>query len=230
MMNEYIIAYGIPVIIFMNQFSRNTQTRCRIPEYYKVAVYAYEDYAPGQLVFAWYKNGMLMGDSGVMFEVVDSDKKLVYYPIFPLQIAIPLLKKWHMELPPKWSVYTSAMEKKAPAVNPINQQMRNLLAYARLFVSMQQRFSTPMPLGFKDVFEQLHDYPEQAIDGTVVSLINKVISQYLYMNTTVSNCRNLQEFITYLHNKYKMLDFIDSDFSQLRRLLQEEEPGMQCFF
>ena len=55
-MNEYIIAYGIPVIIFMNQFSRNTQTRCRIPEYYKVTVYAYEDYAPGQLVFAWYKN------------------------------------------------------------------------------------------------------------------------------------------------------------------------------
>ena len=69
-MTEYIIAYGIPVIIFMNQFSRNTQTRCRIPEYYKVTVYAYEDYAPGQLVFAWYKNGMLMGDSGVMFEVV----------------------------------------------------------------------------------------------------------------------------------------------------------------
>ena len=124
-MNEYIIAYGIPVIIVMNQFSRNTQTRCRIPEYYKVAVYAYEDYAPGQLVFAWYKNGMLMGDSGVMFEVVDSDNKIVYYPIFPLQIAAPLLKKWLMELPPKWSVYTSAMEKKEPAVSPINQRMHN---------------------------------------------------------------------------------------------------------
>ena len=115
-------------------------------------------------------------------------------------------------------------------MHPINRQMRNLLAYARLFVSMQNRFSTPMPYGFKEIFEQLHDYPEQAIDGSVVSLINKVISQYVCMESTVFNCKSLQEFIIYLHNRYSSIKFVDSDFSNLHSMLKEEEPGMRCYF
>ena len=82
----------------------------------------------------------------------------------------------------------------------------------------------------KEIFEQLHDYPEQAIDGSVVSLINKVISQYVCMESTVFNCKNLREFIIYLHNRYPSMKFVDSDFSNLHSMLKEEEPGMRCYF
>ena len=230
MMNEYIIAYGRPVVIFMSKFCRNSATRYSIPSYYRVSVDVYEEYAPGQRVFAWYKNGVLIGGAGMMFRVEDRYNKLLYYPIFPVPMAKELLKQWHMSIPPKWSVYGAANQAKGQSVDPINQQMRNLLAYARLFVSMQQRFSTPMPYGFKEAYEQLHAYPDQAVDGSVVALINRVLSQYLCMESTVTNCKYLLEFITYLHNRYQMLEFVDSDFSMLRQLLQEEEPGMKCYF
>lgn len=229
-MNNYIMAYGRPVNCFIKQFGRSIQTLYQIPNYYPVEAHAYEEYAPGQLVFSWHKNGRLIGDAGVMFEVLDHQHRLAYYPVYPLRIAKLLLQKWGMILPPKWSVYAPTTKAKDSAVHPINRQMRNLLAYARLFVSMQNRFSTPMPYGFKEIFEQLHDYPEQAIDGSVVSLINKVISQYVCLESTVFNCKNLREFIIYLHNRYPSMKFVDSDFSNLHSMLKEEEPGMRCYF
>lgn len=87
-----------------------------------------------------------------------------------------------------------------------------------------------MPYGFKEIAEQLHEYPEQAVDGDVVVLINKVISQYLFQDGAFLSCQNLHDFINYLHLRYTLLDFIDHDFSQLRELMKKNAPSMRCYF
>ena len=225
-----IMACAKQVNLFMTRFCLNDEARFSMPDYFSVSVDVYEDYAPGQVVYGWVNKGKLLRDSGVMFKVEDNEHKLDYYPIFPPHTAMSMLKHWQMPLPEKWSVFTYGGNRSCPPVNPVNQQMRNLLAYARLFASMQQRYSTPMPYGFKEIFAELHQYPEQAVDGSVVALINKVISQYLLREDTIINCQNLRDFIMYLRINYTLLQFIDYDFSLLRELLRKEDPNMHCYF
>ena len=230
MSNSNIVACGKEINLFMTNFCQNAKSRYSIPEYFTVSVDVYEDYAPGQTVYGWINKGKLIRDSGIMLKVEDNVNKIDYYPIFPPKTAISMLKHWQMPLPEKWSVFTYGGNRSCPPINPVNQQMRNLLAYARLFASMQQRYSTPMPYGFKEIFAELHQYPEQAVDGSVVALINKVISQYLLREDTIINCQNLRDFIMYLRINYTLLQFIDYDFSLLRELLRKEDPNMHCYF
>ena len=225
-----IMACAKQVNLFMTRFCLNDEARFSMPDYFSVSVDVYEDYAPGQVVYGWVNKGKLLRDSGVMFKVEDNEHKLDYYPIFPRHTAMSMLKHWQMPIPKKWSVFASGRPQTDQPVNPLNQEMRNLLAYARLFACMQQRYSTPMPYGFKEIAEQLHEYPEQAVDGDVVVLINKVISQYLFQDGAFLSCQNLHDFINYLHLRYTLLDFIDHDFSQLRELMKKNAPSMRCYF
>ena len=231
MSKSNIIASGREANLFMSNFCQNNEARYRIPEYFTVSVDVYEDYAPGQTVYGWVNKGKLLRNSGIMLKVEDDYNKLNYYPIFPPKTAISMLKHWHMPLPEKWSVFAYGNNQPyQPFIHPINQQMRNLLAYARLFATLQQRYSTPMPYGFKEIHAQLLQFPEQAVDGDVVALINKVIGQYLTRESTFLNCENLRDFIIYLHINYTLLKFISHDFSLLRELLRKEAPDMHCYF
>lgn len=110
----------------------------------------------------------------------------------------------------------------------LNKEMRRLLIYGRLFISMQRRGFCPMPYSFKEVYLQLSEFSNVSVDVSVVRMINNVLREYLHMEGRFMNCTNLQDFIAYLHNKYKLLSFINADFSGLRQLLVQEDE--QCYF
>ena len=229
-MKDNFLDYVKEINLFMQRFCANAQARYDIIKYYDVFVHVYEEYAPGQKVYGWANMGKLIGDAGVTFKVKNKRNGHIMYPVFKPVMAKDMLKHWHWPMPPKLSVFAPAKNTPYTPVDPVNQEMRNLLAYARLFISLQQRYSVPLPYAFEETFHQLHDFPEETIDGAVVVLINRVIRYHLNVEGTFMNCKHLQEFITYLRNKFSMLEFVDSDFTLLRRLLAKEAPNMQCFF
>lgn len=215
---------------FMQHYCANTQTRRSIIDHFDVTVHVYEVYAPGQKVYGWANMGKLISDDGIMFRVENRRTGLVLYPVFRPDMAKDMIRYWQLPMPHKWSVYAPPKNQVYQPISPLNQEFLNMLAYARLFVSLQSRLLEPLPYAFEETFNQLHSFPQEVFDGQAIVRINKVIRQYLLMNTTVINCKHLQEFIAYLHNRYPMLNFVNSDFQLLRELLAHEAPGMPCFF
>lgn len=231
MMNN-IIDYNKEVNLFMRLLCASTKARYSIIEHYLIWPHIHDVYAPGQLVYGWANMGKLIGDEGIMFIARNRLTGRTLYPVFKPAMALDMLKHWRMPKPLKWSVYQedNLSGKDAAKVHPINQEMRNLLSYARLFVSMQYRMQEPLSYGFGEAFQQMHQFPDQEISGSVVELINRVIGYHLHAEGNFINCTNLQEFITYLHNRYTLLKFVDGDFPLLRKQLAKEAPGTKCFF
>lgn len=224
--------YYKEVNLFMRLNCATAEARYNIPLFYDICPHVHDAYAPGQKVYGWANMGKLIGDEGVMFVARNKRNGRILYPVFKPAMALDMLKHWQQPMPLKWSVFAhdQAEAAKGVKVHPVNQEMRNLLAYARLFVSMQHRLMVPLSYGFEETFEQINRYPELSIDAAAVALINKVIRGHLICEGVFVNCKHLQEFIAYLHNKYTMLKFIKGDFPLLRKLLAKEEPNMKCFF
>ena len=229
-MEGNFLEYIREINLFMQHYCANAQTRRSIIDHFDVSVHLYEIYAPGQRVFGWANMGKLISEDGIMFRVENRRTGLILYPVFRSEMAKDMLKHWQWPMPRKWSVFAPPKNVPYEPMAPINKEYLHLLAYARLFVSLQNRLLEPLPYAFWETFNQIQSFPLEIFDGKSIATINRVIRQYLVMNTTFMNCSNLQEFITYLRNRYTLLDFVDSDFSLLRALLAKEDPGMPCFF
>lgn len=226
----YYEKYIKEIILFMQQYCANRRTRYSIIDHFDVDVHLYEIWLPGQKVYGWANMGKLISEEGIMFRVENRTTGLVLYPVFNTDMAKDMLKHWQWPMPHKWSIYAPPKNRVYEPISPLNQEFLNLLAYARLFVSIQSRLLEPLPYAFEETFNQLHSYPLERIHGQAIKKINQVIRQYLMLNTSVINCKHLQEFIAYLHNRYTMLNFVESDFPLLRELLADEAPEMPCFF
>lgn len=229
MMNDFTVASPKETNIFMQQYCRSEKSRLSIIKYFAVETEVYEVLAPGQQIYSWINGGRLISDTVIAFRIKDLYGMKIYYPVFPENMGKQLLKAWRMPLPPKWSIYT--MDNKwlrDGNADSLNKEMRRLLIYGRLFISMQRRGFCPMPYSFKEVYLQLSEFSNASVDVSVVRMINNVLREYLHMEGRFMNCTNLQDFIAYLHNKYKLLSFINADFSGLRQLLVQEDE--QCYF
>ena len=231
MMNN-IIDYHKEVNLFMRLLCASAKARYSIIKYYYIWPHIHDVYAPGQLVYGWANMGKLIGDEGIMLIAINRQNGRPLYPVFKPDMALDMLKHWQLPKPLKWSVYQddNTDSKSNSKVHPINREMRYLLAYARLFVSMQYRVQVPLSYGFEETFQQMYMFPDQEISGAAVELINREIGNHLYSEGTFMNCRHLQEFISYLHNRYTLLKFVEGDFPLLRRLLAKEAPGAKCYF
>lgn len=229
MMNDFTVASPKEINMFMQQYCRNTKSRLSIIKYFAVEPEIYEVLAPGQQVYSWINGGKLIKDTVIAFQIKDLHNLKIYYPVFPESMGRQLLKAWRMPLPPKWSVYVDDNEKLfTEAVDPLNQEMRRLLLYGRLFISLQKRGFCPMPYSFKEIYFQLNQFYNASVDVSVVRMVNAVLREYLHMKGGFVNCNNLQDFIVYLHNKYTLLSFVNADFSGLRQLLTQENE--ECYF
>lgn len=229
MMNDFTMASVKEINLFMQRYCRNEGTRLQIGKYFKVDVEVYEDLAPGQQVYSWINGGKLIGGTVIAFQVKDIQNLNLYYPVFPEAIGKQLLKAWGMPLPHKWSIY--ADDNKwlyTETADELNQEMRRLLLYGRLFISLQQRGFCPMPYSFKEIYLQLSKFSNDSVDVSVVRMVNAVLREYLHMKGRFMNCNNLQDFIVYLHNKYTLLSFVNADFSGLRQLLAQADE--YCYF
>lgn len=229
MMNDFTIASVKETNLFMQQYCRNEEARLQIAKYFKADVEVYEALAPGQQVYSWLNGGKLINGTVIAFQVKDLDKLKLYYPVFPEAIGKQLLKAWRKPLPPKWSIYADDNKRlHTGAADELNKEMRRLLLYGRLFISLQRRGFCPMPYSFKEIYIQLSEFSNASVDASVVRMVNAVLREYLHMEGRFMNCSNLQDFIAYLHNKYTLLPFVSADFSGLRQILAQENE--QCYF
>ena len=226
--NYYSVATEREVNRFMQRYCKNESSRLRISKWFLVDAEVYEDLAPGQKVYSWICGGKLIGESIMTLKVKDFAHMKIYYPIFPADMGSKLLRSWKIAMPPKWSVFADSYRHEN--VEAINLEMRHLLVYARLFISMQRKSSCAMPYGFKEIYLQLHTFPDHTVDASVIMLVNNILGQYLHLDGNCINWENLQEFITYLHSKYTMLKFVDADFSGLRQIYQQQDTEEPCYF
>ncbi len=224
MIRDFTIASVRENNLFMQKYCRNEKARLSITKYFKVDVEGYEDLAPGQQIYGWLSGGKLIGDTVISFKVKDLREMKLYYPVFPEVVGKRLLITWDLPQPPKWSVYVENNKwAYGSEVNRLNKEMRSLLIYSRLFISLQQRVFSPMPYSFKEVYYQLNQFPNAAVDSSVVNMVNRVVSHTLKIQMNVLSYANLQDFIVYFQNRYKFLSLLDGDFSGLRKLLKQGE-------
>lgn len=222
-------------VLFMEHFCNSSVTRLNLPKMFDVEIDSYEDLAPGQWLYGWLCKGRQLHDTVMTFKVIDKRNGFYYYPVFPREVAKTLLRAWKWPVPPRWSIYADYAEYRkryCPPAEKKNQQLRNLLAFARLFVTMQHYHHsyTAMPYGFREIFNYLYTFPESSVDVSVVRLINKVLGECLREEGAFLNCDNLQIFISYLRNRYSKLNFIESDFAELRELLWLDNAEAKCYF
>lgn len=229
MMNDFTLASDRENNLFRQRYCRNEQTRLSIAKYFKVDVEGYEALAPGQQIYGWVNGGKLIGDAVIAFRAKDMREMKLYYPVFPEAVGKKLLRAWKLPTPPKWSVYAADNKPMLQSdADKLNKEMRRLLIYCRLFINSQQRVFCPMPYGFKEIYFQLTAFPGNSVDVSVVDMVNQVLCRHLQTEGAFTSCQNLQDFITYFHNKYTLLPLLSADFSSLRKLLKQE--GLRCYF
>ena len=222
--DNFTIASARETNLFMHKYCVNEKARLSIAKYFTVDVEGYEDLAPGQQIYSWLNGGKLIGGTVIACKVKDLHEMKLYYPVFPELVGKRLLKTWKLPLPPKWSVYVD--ENKwfyESNVSQLNREMRSLLIYSRLLMSLQKRVFSPMPYSFKEVYFQLNEFPDAIVDRSIINMVNQVMSDLLTIEKSFMGYANLQDFIGYFHNKYKLLALLDADFSSLRQLLRQGE-------
>ncbi len=169
-----------------------------------------------------------------MLKVSDLGNRVVYYPVFPESVGKKMLANWHIALPPKITAFADICVKTGSdaAVHVDNQSLRGLIAFSRLFMMVPNRSHAPMPYGFNNLYAQLYQVPEMGVAPETVRMINEILGDFINASgqERYIYCDNLQEFIDYLRNRYKLLVFKNSEFTSLRRMMQEYYPDDKIYF
>ena len=136
-----------------------------------------------------------------------------------------------MPVPPKLTAFEQDNESDAD-VHPANRSLRNLIAFARLFMLTQSRWHKPMAYGFNNIISQLYLVPDTGVSPETIQLINNVIGEYINDDSQEHyiKCANLQDFLAYLKNKYMLVPFKSDDFRCLRQLLHSTYPKEKLYF
>lgn len=145
---------------------------------YHVSVEAYEELPPWSLVHNANGSDHFLKDNIIMLKVCDLEKRLVYYPVFPEKMGLRLLEAWEMPVPPKLTAFEQDNEADEN-VHPANRSLRNLIAFARLFMLTQSRWHKPMAYSFNNIISQLYLVPDTGVSPETIQLINNVIGEYI---------------------------------------------------
>lgn len=216
---------------FIERFCRRPEKREQIIKHFRVDVEAYEELPPWHSVYNATGSDILLKDSIVMLRVSDLQKRVKYYPVFSEKLASKLLAKWGIVLPPKMTAFAYDNENEEN-INPENLALRHLLAFARLFMILQDHLHTPMPLGFNGLYQQLYDCPQCKVSPEVVRFVNGILGDFIehHMAGCYVIYGNLQDFIIYIMNRYRLLVFKNPDFSCLREKMQQYYPNDKIYF
>lgn len=216
---------------FIEQYCRRAPQRVEMIKEFRIDVEAYEELPPWHGVYNATGSAFLLKDSIIMLKVSDMKNLVQYYPVFSEKLARDLLAKWGVELPPKMSAFANDGETDS-GIHYENASLRHLLEFSRLFMISQNRLHTPMAYGFNNLYKQLHEYPYSGVCVDTVRLVNSILGDFINNNQDgrYVNCDNLQDFIIYIRNKYKLLVFKSSDFSALHRKMQLHYPEDTLYF
>lgn len=232
-MGSYRLANELEISQFQRRFCKTAKDRRTIINFYRVEVELVEDSLPYQKIIGGDGKMMTLKGVIVMLKVIDDANKVVYYPVFSEQTAKRLLKLWKLQLPTKLSVFADASaERQDSYYDPLNVRLRTLIAYTRIFLLEQKRIYQPLPTSLHYIHDLLASLPNYAVEAELVKVVNDVIGSYLqhYHPDSYISCTALEDYICYLRNHYTMLAFKNSDFSELRQLLQTNFPNEPIYF
>lgn len=219
------------IIAFQKEFCENLSAAIGMNNKHRVQVEAYEELPPWSFVYNADGSDRFLKDDIIMLKVCDLEKRVVYYPVFPEKRGLKLLQCWDMAVPPKLTAFEQE-GKQEGNVHRANQSLRNLIAFARLFMLSQSRWHKPMAYSFNNIISQLYLVPEADVAPETIKLINDVIGKYIRDDSLEHyvKCDNLQDFIDYIKTKYSLVMFKSDDFSLLRRILHDYYPAEKYIF
>lgn len=220
-------------LLFQARFCQSEAAMNKIAKNFKIEVEVYEELPPWHSVYNANGSDVPLKDAIIMFKISDLTNRIVYYPVFSEAVAKKMLAKWGIALPQKITVFADSNNKTGckTSVDKDNQSLRLLIEFARLFTIVPDKLHRPMPYGFNNLYAQLHLAPDMGVAPETVRMINGILGEFI--NSSEERyiyCDNLQEFIDYLRNRYKLLEFKNSDFASLRRMLQEHYPDDKIYF
>ena len=221
-------------LLFQERFCKSEAAMYKIAKNFKIEVEVYEELPPWHNVYNANGSDILLKDAIIMLKISDLTNRIVYYPIFSEAVAKKLLTKWDIALPEKLTVFVDSDKQTecVAGVDKDNQSLRTVIEFARLFTMIPDRSHRPMPYGFNNLYAQLHLVPEMGVAPETVRMVNSILGEFINSSEEERYiyCNNLQEFIDYLRNRYKLLKFKNSDFTSLRRMIQEHYPGDKIYF
>ncbi len=219
------------IIAFQKNFCESFSTAAGMNNKFHVQLESYEELPPWCFVYNANGSDHFLKDDIIMFKVCDLERRIVYYPVFPEKMGVKLLSCWDMALPPKLTAFEQEVQEDG-SVHRANKSLRNLIAFARLFMLSQSRWHKPMAYSFNNIISQLYLVPEADVAPETIRLINDVIGKYIMDNSQEHyiKCNNLQDFIDYIKNKYSLVTFKSDDFSLLRKILHNRYPQEKIYF
>lgn len=219
------------IIAFQKEFCENLSSAIGMNDKHRVQVESYEELPPWSFVYNADGSDRFLKDDIIMLKVCDLEKRVVYYPVFPEKRGLKLLQCWDMAVPPKLTAFEQD-GKQEGNVHRANQSLRNLIAFARLFMLSQSRWHKPMAYSFNNIISQLYLVPEADVAPETIKLINDVIGKYIRDDSQEHyiKCNNLQDFIDYIQTKYSLVKFKSDDFSLLRKILHDYYPVEKIYF
>ena len=219
------------IIAFQKEFCENLSAAIGMNNKHRVQVESYEELPPWSFVYNADGSDRFLKDDIIMLKVCDLEKRVVYYPVFPEKRGLKLLQYWDMAVPLKLTAFEQE-GKQEGNVHRANQSLRNLIAFARLFMLSQSRWHKPMAYSFNNIISQLYLVPEADVAPETIKLINDVIGKYIRDDSLEHyiKCDNLQDFIDYIKTKYSLVMFKSDDFSLLRKILHDYYPAEKIYF
>lgn len=220
--------------MFQHNYCSSEAAIAKIIKNFKVEVEAYEELPPWHCVYNANGSDVLLKDTIIMLKVSDLENRVVYYPTFSEALGKKVLADWHIALPPKITVFADpdVSSELDAAVHEDNKSLRRLIAFSRLFTIVPERLHRPMPYGFNNLYAQLYQAPEMGVAPETVRMINEILGHFVNDSgqERYIYCDNLQDFIDYLRGRYKLLVFINSDFTHLREMMKANYPDDKIYF
>ena len=187
------------IIAFQKTYCESLAAAIGMNNKFRIQVESYEELPPWSFVYNADGSDRFLKDDIIMLKVCDLEKRIAYYPVFPEKRGLKLLQCWEMAVPPKLTAFEKEGETEGN-IHRANQSLRNLIAFARLFMLSQSRWHKPMAYSFNNIISQLYLVPESDVAPETIKLINDVIGKYIRDNSQEHyiKCDNLQDFIDYI--------------------------------
>ena len=182
------------IIAFQKEFCENLSAAIGMNDKHRVQVESYEELPPWSFVYNADGSDRFLKDDIIMLKVCDLEKRIVYYPVFPEKRGLKLLQCWDMAVPPKLTAFEQE-GKQEGNVHRANQSLRNLIAFARLFMLSQSRWHKPMAYSFNNMHIIIGDILIFFRNDCLLFQLHNLVKQmYQYI---INNFPVLHSFLSY---------------------------------
>ena len=226
---------------FKKKYCRSTKSRLLINNDFDVKVESFERLLPGKIMKSYATGSREISGAFVVFRVYDKENDIIFYPVFSESVGGQLVRAWKLPLPKKMTIFTesgtytggesrnniSAKQRKHD-----NQQMLNLIRFARSMMISHVDEPRPMREPFKGIYERLDNNPGYTVFEVDIKRVNSAIRTYLETPKNMDNERfeTLHDYIWLVKKNYQDNHLISYDFDKLREKMKNKYPDEKIVF